>query len=174
MSGRLTITGRADLLRALIGAEHASAQQRLGSALGFDLVPPLPARTESTAPEQPFPLPREVEPVAPVLEAKAPLQTSFFALTGYRKLPQPTPEEAEAERATRAAAEAVQPLTDKDCEPTGLPLPFQPLVRRERLWPRLRQSLQQRWQPGWICPGWWATSPVASCRAACRRGATAV
>lgn len=73
------------------------------------------------------------------------LQTSFFALTGYRRLPEPMPEEAEA---AKAVAEAIEPLSDKDCEPSGLPLPFQPLVRRERLWPRLRQSLQQRWTAG--------------------------
>ncbi len=151
MSGRLTITGRADLLRALNRAESASAQHRLGLALGFDFVPPLEegvqlagsgvARTSSTASLSVGP-PRAIEP----------LQTSFFALTGYRKLPEPPPDEAEAEKAAKAAAEAVQPLTDKDCEPTGLTLPFQPLVRRERLWPRLRQSLQQRWAAGLDLP----------------------
>jgi formylglycine-generating enzyme required for sulfatase activity len=140
------------LLRALYGASDEVAAVRHGRALGFEFRTPIVAAPSVVLGPVTGHAVGHVGSGPAESATVPPLQTSFFALTGYRKLPEPTPEEAEAEKAAKAAAEAVEPLSDKDCEPTGLPLPFQPLVRRERLWPRLRQSLQQRWAAGLDLP----------------------
>jgi formylglycine-generating enzyme required for sulfatase activity len=78
---------------------------------------------------------------------RPPLQASFFVISHYDKV---LASDAPAGKAHAPSTQtpAVQPLSDEDCAPRGLPLAFQPLVRRERLWPRLRQSLQQNWSTG--------------------------
>ncbi len=149
MSARPNGTGRADLLRALWALDEA-AGGRYADLLGFS---PLPeagvsaAAFESTdGPIEPAkPTPASAQAAA----ARPRLQASFFAVAHFDQRLESDPPEPEPEPKAVAWAEAsVQPLRDEDCAPRGQPLPFAPLVRRERLWPRLRQSLLQHWRGG--------------------------
>ncbi len=151
MKGALTLLGRADLLRALARAgADASQGLRHAETLGFQLEVPDTIKEEGGETAQ-------AHLVLPALEASGgsapalpPLQTSFFLLTGYRPLPDAPP--ADQLPAGQATPETPPPLAEKDCQPRDLPLPFQPLVRRQRLWPQLRQSLQHDWMDGLDLP----------------------
>ncbi len=151
MKGALTLLSRADLLRALARA-GADAPQGLRHAetLGFQLEVPDTIKEEGGETAQ-------AHLVLPALIASGgsapalpPLQTSFFLLTGCRPLPDAPP--ADQLPAGQATPEIPPPLAEKDCQPRGFPLPFQPLVRRQRLWPQLRQSLQHDWMDGLDLP----------------------
>lgn len=146
MPARSNCIGRADLLRAL-GESHKDADARYADLLGFDRRP-VEAEAEAIAVSLGL-LGGELvsaPPDRPGVQNERPrLQASFFVVTHFDQRLESDPPEPEA--AARVDA-SVQPLRDEDCAPRGEPLPFAPLVRRERLWPRLRQSLQQHWCAG--------------------------
>ena len=145
MPARSHCIGRADLLRALQKADEAT-ESRYADLLGFDPRPPEPAKEDSRAAAGIAGRsgPKVSVPVAPT-ETSPRLQATFFVVTQFdQRLDSDPPEPDERQ----PVDESLQPLEDKDCEPRGVPLPFVPLVRRERIWPRLRQSLQQQWCAG--------------------------
>jgi hypothetical protein len=146
MPARSNCIGRADLLRAL-GESHKDADARYADLLGFDRRP-VEAEAEAIAVSLGL-LGGELVSAPsdrPGVQNERPrLQASFFVVTHFDQRLESDPPEPEA--AARVDA-SVQPLRDEDCAPRGEPLPFAPLVRRERLWPRLRQSLQQHWCAG--------------------------
>lgn len=146
MPARSNCIGRADLLRAL-GASNQDAAARYADLLGFDRRP-VEAEAEAIAVSLGL-LGGELVSAPPdrpgVQNARPRLKASFFVVTHFDQRLESDPPEPEA--AARVDA-SVQPLRDEDCAPRGEPLPFAPLVRRERLWPRLRQSLQQHWCAG--------------------------
>ena len=151
MKGALTLLGRADLLRALARAgADASQGLRHAETLGFQRNKPDTIKEEVGGTAQAHLVLPALEAASGSAPALPPLQTSFFLLTGCRPLPDAPP--ADQLPAGQATPENPPPLAEEDCQPRGFPLPFQPLVRRERLWPQLRQSLQHDWMDGLDLP----------------------
>lgn len=146
MPARSNCIGRADLLRALV-VSNQDAAARYADLLGFGRRS-VEADAEAIAVSLGL-LGGELvsaQPDRPGVQNERPrLQASFFVVTHFDQRLESDPPEPEA--AARADA-SVQPLRDEDCAPRGEPLPFAPLVRCERLWPRLRQSLLQHWCAG--------------------------
>lgn len=146
--GSLSISGRADLLRALVASYgdkpdgvDGAREARLAEVLGFNA---LTSTNQSSNPVQDLPeakgnsgLPDselDMPPPKGAPQQRPPLQARFFAIlqSGAPELP-----------ATESKpASAVVPLTSKDCVPrqSGEP-PITPLVARTRLWPALQRSL---------------------------------
>lgn len=148
MAAKPPLTSRADLLRALNSVVlDESGSTRYAELLGFERraaeVDALVVSATITGGEL-VSVDRGGE-VPDVKVVRPPLQATFFVVTHFdQRLDSDPPEPDER----RPVDESLQPLQDEDCAPRGLPLPFVPLVRRERLWPRLRQSLQQQWCAG--------------------------
>lgn len=167
---QLTSRGPGALLRALHDAcegrlddqlpeETADRCRRWAEMLGFEPacpVAPVQVGGTDTPSRQPPPLP-EVQPQITFAEqedddasAVPPLSTTFFLMTGYRKL-----DDAERERATPSGevSSEVKPLTSEQCKPLATQPPAHvPLVRSRVLWPALQRSLAEPWIGGLDLP----------------------
>ena len=173
MSGRgavrLTNRGPGALLRALHDAcegrldeqlpvETADRCRRWAEMLGYELagpVAPVQVWGAETPIQQPLSLPEAPPQITFVEEdddaaAVPPLSTTFFLMTGYRKL-----DDAERERATPSGdvSSEVEPLTSAQCKPLATQPPAHvPLVRSRVLWPALQRSLAEPWIGGLDLP----------------------
>lgn len=166
---RLTNRGPGALLRALHDAcegrldeqlpvETADRCRRWAEMLGYepaDPVAPVQVWGAATPSRQPPSLP-EAQPQITFVEddddatAVPPLSTTFFLMTGYRKL-----DDAERERATPSGEvySEVEPLTSAQCKPLATQPPAHvPLVRSRVLWPALQRSLAEPWIGGLDLP----------------------
>lgn len=126
--------------------------------LGYELagpVAPVQVWGAETPSQQPLSLP-EAQPQITFVEedddatAVPPLSTTFFLMTGYRKL-----DDAERERATPSGdvSGGVGPLTSAQCKPLATQPPAHvPLVRSRVLWPALQRSLAEPWIGGLDLP----------------------
>lgn len=183
MSGRgavrLTNRGPGALLRALHDAcdglleeqlpvETADRCRRWAEMLGYEPaspVVPVQVGGADTPSRQPPSLP-EAQPQITFVEedddttAVPPLSTTFFLMTGYRKL-----DDAERERAAPSGdvSGGVEPLTSAQCKPLATQPPAHvPLVRSRVLWPALQRSLAEPWIGGLDLP--WLTRDLARAR----------
>lgn len=163
---RLTSRGPGALLRALHDAcdgrldeqlpvETADRCRRWAEMLGYGPVDPVatvPVGAVETPSRQP---PPDAPPLNPPVEEEdapdvPPLSTTFFLMTGYRKL-----DDAERERAAPAGdvSSGVEPLTSAQCKPLATqPSAHVPLVRSRLLWPALQRSLAAPWIGGLDLP----------------------
>ncbi|WP_442774827.1 SUMF1/EgtB/PvdO family nonheme iron enzyme [Sphaerotilus montanus] len=166
---RLTSRGPGALLRALHDAcegrlddqlpvETADRCRRWAEMLGYELagpVAPVQVWGAETPTQQPLSLPEAPPQITFVEEdddatVVPPLSTTFFLMTGYRKL-----DDAECERATPSGdvSGGVEPLTSAQCKPlTTQPPAHVPLVRSRVLWPALQRSLAEPWIGGLDLP----------------------
>lgn len=170
MSGRravrLTNRGPGALLRALHDAcegrldeqlpvETADRCRRWAEMLGYGPAAPVQrvqVVAADTPDQQQVPSPDVRSVNLPVEEdddaaAVPPLSTTFFLMTGYRKL-----DDAERKRTAPSGdvSSEVKPLTSAQCKPLATQPPAHvPLVRSRVLWPALQRSLAEPWI-GWL------------------------
>ncbi|MDD5323005.1 MAG: hypothetical protein PHD43_20820 [Methylococcales bacterium] len=132
-----TIVSRADLLRALVLAEHdPAAADRLANVLDFHSQ----ASDETVddiliaPPENKTKLPRQAEQPQSQGTGNAPLQCSFLTITACEPM--------ELSSQTVSLPVAGKGLAKHDCEPLASGSPPMPLlVRKQRVWPAVKSSL---------------------------------